>query len=146
MTFDTAEHTPPTLTVSEMNVARGTEDRDVIVRTIAANILDVREAAGVTRKAMARTLGVTATTLWCKETGGTEFKASELVTIATVCGVDVSRLMTVEAWVAIVVVPRGSALSLAPELRAQRLLRRPASGRIHARLRPRVTEREDSCR
>ena len=80
-----------------MSVSRGTEGRRPAVRTIAANIFDAREAAGVTRKAMARTLGVTASTLWRKETGGTEFKASELLTIAQVCGVDVGRLLAGEA-------------------------------------------------
>jgi transcriptional regulator with XRE-family HTH domain len=80
-----------------MNVARGTEDRSAAVRSIAENVLDARAGAGVTRKAMARALGVTTSTLWRKETGGTEFKASELVAIATACGVDVARLMAVEA-------------------------------------------------
>jgi transcriptional regulator with XRE-family HTH domain len=46
---------------------------------------------------MARALGVTTSTLWRKETGGTEFKASELVAIAKAYGVDVSRLMVIEA-------------------------------------------------
>ena len=46
---------------------------------------------------MARALGVTATTLWRKETGGTVFKASELVAIAKVCGVDVGRLLAANA-------------------------------------------------
>lgn len=80
-----------------MNVARGTEDRRASVRSIAGNVFDAREAAGVTRKAMARALGVTTSTLWRKETGGTEFKASELVAIATSCCVDVGRLLAVEA-------------------------------------------------
>jgi transcriptional regulator with XRE-family HTH domain len=78
-----------------MNVARGTGDRRAAVCSIATNVFDAREAAGVTRKAMARALGVTSSTLWRKETGGTEFKASELVTIATACGVDVGRLLLV---------------------------------------------------
>ena len=72
-----------------MNVARGTEDRSIAIRTIAGNVFDAREAAGVTRKAMARALGVTVSTLWRKEVGISEFK----VTIAKVCGIDVSRLM-----------------------------------------------------
>ena len=76
-----------------MNIARGTEERDSVVRSIAGNVFDAREAAGVTRKAMARAVGVTASTLWRKETGGTEFKASELVAIAKVCAVDVERLL-----------------------------------------------------
>jgi transcriptional regulator with XRE-family HTH domain len=80
-----------------MNVARGTGDRRAAVRSIATNVFDAREAAGVTRKSMARALGVTTSTLWRKETGGTEFKASELVAIAKAYGVDVSRLMVVEA-------------------------------------------------
>jgi transcriptional regulator with XRE-family HTH domain len=65
------------------------------VQAIAENVFTAREAAGVTRKAMAHALGVTATTLWRKETGGTEFKASELIAIASVCGVDVGRLLAV---------------------------------------------------
>jgi transcriptional regulator with XRE-family HTH domain len=80
-----------------MNVARGTEQRRAAVQSIAENVLDAREAAGVTRKAMAQSLGVTATTLWRKETGGTEFKGSELVAIAKACGVDVRQLLAVEA-------------------------------------------------
>jgi len=84
------------LFIAEMNVARGTEDGCIAVRTIAENVLGAREAAGVTRKAMAKVLGVTTTTLWRKETGGTEFKASELVAIARVCGADVGRLLAVE--------------------------------------------------
>ena len=80
---------------AKMNVARGTEQRAFAVHAIAGNVFDAREAAGITRKVMAQALGVTATTLWRKETGGTEFKASELVAIATVCGVDIGRLLAV---------------------------------------------------
>ena len=86
-----------TALIAEMNVTRGTEDRCIAVRAIADNVFNAREAAGVTRKAMARTLGITTSTLWRKETGGTELKASELVEIARVCGVDVCRLLAVEA-------------------------------------------------
>jgi transcriptional regulator with XRE-family HTH domain len=71
-------------------------DRPTTVRTVADNVFDAREAVRVTRKVMARLLGITATTLWRKETGGTEFKATELVAIAKVCGVDVGELLAVE--------------------------------------------------
>jgi transcriptional regulator with XRE-family HTH domain len=74
-----------------MNVARGTQTRRAAVVAIAANVLEAREAARVTRKTMAKALGITVSTLWRKETGGTEFKAPELVATAKVCDVDVGR-------------------------------------------------------
>lgn len=61
-----------------MNVARGPDERAGAVQAIASRVFAAREAAGVTRKAMAHTLGITVSTLWRKETGGTEFKGSEL--------------------------------------------------------------------
>ena len=97
MTADAVVHDAPIHSVSEINVFRGTEQHRAAVHAIAAKIFDARLAAGITRKTMARRLGLITSTLWRKETGGTEFKASELVAIAKVCGVDVGRLLAANA-------------------------------------------------
>ena len=85
-------------TIAEMNVVRGTDSHhQLTVLAIADNVFRARQAARVTRKSMASAVGVTATTLWRKEAGGTEFKASELVAIAKMCRVDVGQLLAVRA-------------------------------------------------
>ena len=90
-------HDAQSHTVAEMNVIRGTVEGRTVVEVIAGNVIAVREACRVTRKEMAKALGITASTLWRKETAGTEFKGSELIAIAGRCGVDVSRLLRVPA-------------------------------------------------